>query len=70
MYLHVVDWPLYCRELFDQLARSGPYSEADAARLVREVASALAYLHGVGVVHADLKPEVSASLHVVVLSLQ
>ena len=46
-------------ELFDQLARSGPYSEADAARLVREVASALAYLHGVGIVHADLKPEVS-----------
>ena len=46
-------------ELFDQLARSGPYSEADAARLVKEVASALAYLHGVGIVHADLKPEVS-----------
>ena len=46
-------------ELFDQLARSGPYSEADAARLVREVASSLAYLHGVGIVHADLKPEVS-----------
>ena len=46
-------------ELFDQLARSGPYSEADAARLVREVASALAYLHGVGIVHSDLKPEVS-----------
>ena len=47
-------------ELFDQLARSGPYSEADAARLVREVASALAYLHGVGIVHSDLKPEVSS----------
>ena len=46
-------------ELFDQLARSGPYSEADAARLVKEVASAIAYLHGVGIVHADLKPEVS-----------
>lgn len=32
-------------------------SEADAARLVREVASALAFLHGIVVVHADLKPE-------------
>jgi serine/threonine protein kinase len=32
-------------------------SEADAARFVREVASALAFLHGIGVVHADLKPE-------------
>mmetsp|Transcript_2796 Transcript_2796/g.5906 ORF Transcript_2796/g.5906 Transcript_2796/m.5906 type:complete len:476 (-) Transcript_2796:1485-2912(-) len=44
-------------ELFDHLSKNGPYSEADAARLVREAASALAFVHGVGVVHADLKPE-------------
>ncbi|KAL7538961.1 hypothetical protein ACHAXR_008916 [Thalassiosira sp. AJA248-18] len=44
-------------EMFDQLAENGPYSEADAARLVMETASALAFLHGVGLVHADLKPE-------------
>ena len=44
-------------ELFDNLMCNGGYSEADAARLVREVASALAFLHGIGVVHADLKPE-------------
>jgi hypothetical protein len=25
-----------------------PYSEADAARLMREVASALSFLHGIG----------------------
>ena len=43
-------------EVFDQLAENGAYSEADAARLVRETASAMAYLHGVGLVHADLKP--------------
>lgn len=41
----------------DHLASHGPYSEADAARLIREVASALAYLHGLHVVHGDLKPE-------------
>lgn len=35
----------------------GPYSEADSARLMHEVASALAFMHGVGVIHADLKPE-------------
>lgn len=44
-------------EMFDHLIRMGPYSEADASRLIREVAEALAFLHGVGVVHGDLKPE-------------
>ena len=43
--------------MFDHLINFGAYSEADAARLIHEVASALAFLHGVGVVHADLKPE-------------
>ena len=45
-------------ELFDHLIEMGAYSEMDAARIVREVASALLFLHGIGLVHADLKPEV------------
>jgi serine/threonine protein kinase len=44
-------------EMFEHLIDFGAYSEADAARLMHEIASALAFLHGVGVVHADLKPE-------------
>lgn len=44
-------------EMFDHLSNDGAYSEADAARLVFEIASALAFLHGVGVIHADMKPE-------------
>lgn len=44
-------------ELFDHLIDNGPYSEWDASRLIGEVASALNFLHGIGVVHADLKPE-------------
>jgi serine/threonine protein kinase len=44
-------------EMFDHLIELGAYSEADAARLVREVASALSFLHGIGIVHGDLKPE-------------
>lgn len=44
-------------EMFDHLVKDGAYSEADAARLVREVGSALSFLHGIGVVHSDLKPE-------------
>jgi serine/threonine protein kinase len=44
-------------EMFDHLCTHGAYSEADAARLIREVASALAFLHGLSTVHGDLKPE-------------
>ncbi len=44
-------------EMFDHLINDGPFSEADAARLIRETASALMFLHGIGVLHADLKPE-------------
>ena len=42
---------------FSYCFADGAYSEADAARLIFEIASALAFLHGVGVIHADLKPE-------------
>jgi serine/threonine protein kinase len=44
-------------EMFDHLCQQGAYSEADAARLVREVASALAFMHGIDIVHGDMKPE-------------
>mmetsp|Transcript_21242 Transcript_21242/g.38364 ORF Transcript_21242/g.38364 Transcript_21242/m.38364 type:complete len:865 (-) Transcript_21242:249-2843(-) len=44
-------------EMFDHLVERGAYSEADASRLISEVASALAFLHGIGIVHGDLKPE-------------
>jgi len=55
-YLLVLDL-LDGGEMFDHLIKHGAYSEADASRLIRQVASALDYLHGIGVVHADLKPE-------------
>lgn len=42
-------------ELFDHLVANGAYSESEAARLIREVASALAFIHGMDTVHGDLK---------------
>src|SRR4029079_12999678 len=43
--------------LGERLRTQGPLPSADAARVLREVAWALAYAHGRGVVHRDIKPD-------------
>jgi eukaryotic-like serine/threonine-protein kinase len=42
--------------LDDRLARGQPLPDDDAARIARELASALAHAHARGLVHRDLKP--------------
>ncbi|CAB4059828.1 CAMK1 [Lepeophtheirus salmonis] len=44
-------------ELFDRIVEKGSYTEKDAADLIKQVLSAVAYMHTEGVVHRDLKPE-------------
>ncbi len=43
--------------LGEKLRTTGPLRPADAARVMREVAWALAYAHGRGIVHRDIKPD-------------
>ena len=45
------------RTLGERLREQGPLGAADATRLLREVAWALAYAHGRGIVHRDVKPD-------------
>ena len=44
-------------DVFDKISSDGPFSEADAADVVRQVTLGLAFIHQAGVVHRDLKPE-------------
>jgi len=44
-------------ELFEQLVENGQYEEAEAAKVIRNLAFALKAMHDVGIVHRDIKPE-------------
>ena len=43
--------------LADRVTRAGPLGSRDTVRMLQDVAYALAYAHGRGVVHRDIKPD-------------
>mmetsp|Transcript_19844 Transcript_19844/g.38892 ORF Transcript_19844/g.38892 Transcript_19844/m.38892 type:complete len:495 (-) Transcript_19844:618-2102(-) len=55
-YLYAV-LPLAGAELFELIATRGPFSEAQARPLFRDMLSALVYVHDHGIAHRDVSPE-------------
>ena len=45
------------KELFDKIIDKGNFQEGEAAALIKQVLSAVAYCHHHKIVHRDLKPE-------------
>ena len=54
---HLVLEDLDGGDLFDRIEQNGPYKEEEAALLMRQVVTAVDYLHAKGIVHRDLKPD-------------
>ena len=44
-------------ELFDAIVSSGFLNEKEASKLIRQILSAIFYMHTNGIMHRDLKPE-------------
>jgi calcium-dependent protein kinase len=44
-------------ELFDQIVKKGSFTEDEAAMVIKQILSAVNYIHSNNIVHRDLKPE-------------
>ena len=44
-------------ELYQRIAKRGPFTEKDALALMKNLLGALAYMHSKGIMHRDIKPE-------------
>lgn len=45
-------------ELLERIRRKNRFTESEASRIMRQLVSAVSFMHSRGVVHRDLKPEV------------
>ncbi|CAD8067892.1 unnamed protein product [Paramecium primaurelia] len=56
-YYYLVTEYLQGGELFDRIQKAKTFSEKDAAHIMRQILSGVAYCHTKQIVHRDLKPE-------------
>lgn len=56
-YIYLVTELCTGGELFDEILKRKQFAEKDAAPVIKQVLSAIAYCHGENVAHRDLKPE-------------
>ena len=56
-HVHLVLEYLKGGEVFQHIKNQGLYEEADAVKLMKELLSAIEYIHKLGIIHRDLKPE-------------
>jgi len=54
---YIVFEPLKGGELFQYIIEKGTLTEEDASMIIRKIASAIAYLHSLDIVHRDIKAE-------------
>lgn len=55
--IHFITERVYGEELFERIVDLGHYSEREASSLLRDVLSALLFLHKQGIIHGDIRPE-------------
>ena len=56
-YYHIVMELCEGGELFEHLIEIGKFSEGDAAKIIKQILSAIKHIHDKNIAHRDLKPE-------------